>query len=41
MAMASGKTCGDCLFWRGICEKGRVNRTAWDLACEVFEPKIK
>jgi hypothetical protein len=35
------EACSDCLFWRGICEKGKVNRIAWDVACEVFEPKTK
>ncbi len=28
--------CCDCAFWVGRCLKGKINRIAWDPACEDF-----
>ncbi len=33
------KTCGECRFWTGHCEKGRVNVIAHSMACELAEAK--
>jgi len=41
MEESAQKLCLECRFWRGACEKGKKNRTAWDLACELFEAKTK
>jgi len=33
------KCCYDCKFWVGRCKRGKVNRIAKDVACELFKPK--
>jgi len=31
--------CSACRFWSGSCQKGKVNRVAADVACELFESR--
>jgi len=30
-------SCGNCKFWRGRCDRGKINRVASSRACESFK----
>jgi len=33
---AERDTCGNCVHWRGRCDRGKINRLASSTACESF-----
>lgn len=35
----AGIECSTCKFWSGSCQKNRINKTASDEACNLFEPR--